>query len=69
MVGSNVPGWIGGWIGRACPWGRESEQAGESLHHLWKTLLRGQGEVKDKSSAAFRHQILRCLVKFNSDND
>lgn len=48
--------------------GRESEQAGESLHHLWKRLVEGQGEVKDKSSEAFRQQILWCLVKFNSDN-
>ena len=60
---------IGEWVekrGRSL--GRESEQPGESLHHLWKRLLEGQGEVKDKNSDAFVAQVLWCLVKFNSDN-
>ena len=48
--------------------GRESEQPGESLHHLWKRVLEGQGEVRDKESNSFVQQTLKCLLKFNSDN-
>ena len=48
--------------------GRESEQSGESLHHLWKRVLEGQGEVRNKESDSFAQQTLRCLLKFNSDN-
>ena len=60
---------VGQWVerhGRAL--GKEGEQAGESLHHFWKRSLESQGEVKDKQSQAFETNILRVLVKFNSDN-
>ena len=48
--------------------GKESEQPGESLHHLWRRLLEGQGKVKDKESEAFQLHIISCLLKFNADN-
>ena len=41
---------------------------GESLHHYWKRLLEGQGEVKNKDSTSLQTQTLRCISKFNSDN-
>ena len=29
------------------------ESSGEALHHIWKRLIEGQGEVKNKPSDAF----------------
>ena len=60
---------VGQWVernGRSL--GREGEQSGEALHHFWRRVLEGQGEVKNKNSSAFRNSILYCLSKFNSDN-
>ena len=48
--------------------GMESEQSGESLHHVWRILLESRGEVKDKGSEAHMEQVLRCLIKLNSDH-
>ena len=48
--------------------GRESEQPGESVYHLRKRVLEGQGEVRDKESNSFVQQTLKCLLMFNSDN-
>ena len=60
---------VGQWVeSRGRSLGKEAEHAGESLHHHWKRLLEGQGEVKDKGSKAFETHILRCMGKFNSDS-
>ena len=60
---------VGQWVERhGMALGKVGEEAGESLHHFWKRMLQGQGEVKDKESPAFDAHILRVLVKFNSDN-
>ena len=48
--------------------GKVGEEAGEALHHFWKRMLQGHGEVKDKESPAFDAHILQVLAKFNSDN-
>ena len=65
IILEHVPQWVEA-NGRSL--GKEAEHAGESLHHHWKRLLEGQGEVKDKSSKAYETHILRCLSKFDSDN-
>lgn len=57
------------WIdrhGRAM--GKESESSGEALHHLWKRMLDGKGEVKIKESEAYVVSTLQSLLKFNADN-
>ena len=60
---------VGQWVERnSRSLGREGEQSGEALHHFWRRVLEGQGEVKDKDSLAFRENIMFCLLKFNSDN-
>ena len=48
--------------------GREGEQQGESLHHIWKRLLESQGEPKVKGSPAHVLFILRCVLMFNANN-
>ena len=61
----HVEEWVDNF-GRAL--GMESEQPGESLHHLWRVVLEQVGEPKDKDSKIWRDIILRCLLKVNSDN-
>ena len=48
--------------------GMESEQPGESLHHVWRVFLERIGEVKNKDSQKHLDQVLWCLVKLNSDH-
>lgn len=48
--------------------GREGESPGEALHHLWKRLVDGRGEVKDKESEAFVKSTFHSLLKLNADN-
>ena len=57
------------WVdrhGRAM--GRESESPGEALHHLWKRLVEGKGEVKDKESQVYVDITLQSLLKLVADN-
>ena len=42
--------------------GRESESPGEALHHHWKRLVEGKGEVKDKKSQAYIDSTLHCSL-------
>ena len=48
--------------------GTESEQPGESLHHVWRVFLERTGEVKNKESKKHMDQVLWCLTKLNSDH-
>ena len=65
IILEHVPQWVER-NGRSL--GKEAEHAGESLHHHWKRLLEGQGEVTNKNSKAHENHILHCVAKFNSDN-
>ena len=48
--------------------GREGEQQGEAVHHIWKRLLESQGQPKVKESQAFVNFIMRALLMFNANN-
>ena len=48
--------------------GREGEQQGEALHHIWKQLLESQGQPKVKESQAFVNSIMRALLMFDANN-
>ena len=48
--------------------GREGEQQGEAVHHIWKRLLESQGQPKVKESQAFVNFIMRSLLMFNANN-
>ena len=48
--------------------GREGEQPGEAVHHIWKRLLESQGQPKVKESQAFVNFIMRALLMFNANN-
>ena len=48
--------------------GRERESSGEALHHLWKRLIEGKGEVKDKDSEAYVIITFRSMMKLVADN-
>ena len=48
--------------------GKEGEQPGESLHHLWRKLLENLGEPKKKNSKSFKSAILKSLLMFNANN-
>ena len=39
--------------------GKEGESSGEALHHHWKRLIEGQGEVNKKESDAYIAITLR----------
>ena len=57
------------WIdrnGRAL--GKEAESPGEALHHLWKRMVDGNGDVKVKESEAYVKSTMQTLLKFNADN-
>ena len=49
--------------------GREGEQPGEAVHHIWKRLLESQGQPKVKESQAFVNFIMRALLMFNVRNE
>ena len=48
--------------------GKEGEQQGEAVHHIWKRLLESQGQPKVKESPAYVQFILKCLLMFNANN-
>ena len=48
--------------------GREGEQQGEAVHHLWRRLLESQGEPKVKEGPAFTKFILRSILMFNANS-
>ena len=48
--------------------GKEGEQQGEAVHHIWKQLLQTIGEPKVKESPAFIRVILKALLIFNANN-
>ena len=57
------------WVDRNCrSMGRERESSGEALHHLWKRLIEGKGEVKDKDSEAYVIITFRSMMKLVADN-
>ena len=57
------------WVDRnSCSLGKEGESSGEALHHIWKRLIEGKGEVKNKESDAFEKSTFQSLLKLNSDN-
>ena len=50
------------------PLGREGEQAGESIHHVWKKLLSSMGEPKEKESPEFVKLVMKSLLILNARN-
>ena len=57
------------WVDMFCrPLGREGEQGGEAVHHVWLRLLETLGEPKDKSGSAFVRFAMKALLIFNSNN-
>ena len=48
--------------------GKEGEQQGEAVHHIWKRLLELQGQPKVEESFAFREFIMKALLMFNANN-
>ena len=48
--------------------GRESESSGEAMHHLWKRMVEGKGEVKDKDSEAYVKSTFQSMMKLVADN-
>ena len=57
------------WIDRnGRSMGKEGEASGEALHHLWKRMVEGKGEVKIKESEAYVVSTFQSMLKFNADN-
>ena len=57
------------WVDRNCrSLGKEGESSGEALHHIWKRLIEGKGEVKKKESKSFEKSTFQSLLKLNADN-
>ena len=57
------------WIDRnSRSLGKEGESSGESLHHAWRLMLEGQGEVKVKESNYDMKVIMSTLLRFNATN-
>ena len=57
------------WIDRnARSLGKEGECSGEALHHTWKRMLEGQGEVKDKEGGWDVKVTMATLLRFNATN-
>ena len=57
------------WVdrnGRAM--GKEGECSGEALHHLWKRMLEGLGEVKQKESEPYVKIMHNTVLRFNANN-
>ena len=48
--------------------GKEGEASGEALHHTFKLMLEGQGEVKVKESDSDIKVIFSTLLRFNANN-
>ena len=48
--------------------GREEEQLGEAVHHIWKHLLESLGQPKVKESPAFVQFVMKALLIFNANN-
>ena len=43
-------------------------QQGEVLHHIWKHLLKPEGQQKVKESPAFVQFVMKALLMFNANN-
>ena len=50
------------------PLGKEGEQPGEAVHHIWRRLLETLGEPKVKESPAFVKLVYKALLIFNTNN-
>ena len=48
--------------------GKEGECSGEALHHTWRRMLEGQGEVKVKESEWDVKTTFNTLLRFNTTN-
>jgi hypothetical protein len=48
--------------------GREGEQGGEAIHHIWLRLLETLGEPKKKEGLFYVQFILKAFLQFNSNN-
>ena len=48
--------------------GKEGEQQGEAVHHIWKRLLESLGQPKDQESRAFIKFIMKALLIFNANS-
>ena len=48
--------------------GKEGDASGEALHHTFKLMLEGQGEVKVKESDSDIKVIFSTLLRFNANN-
>ena len=48
--------------------GKEGEQSGEAVHHIWRRLLESLGEPKKKESPAWVKFISKALLMFNASN-
>ena len=57
------------WVDVFCrPLGREGEQGGEAVHHVWLRLLETLGEPKEKSGPVFVIFAMKALLIFNTNN-
>ena len=57
------------WIGRNTrSLGKEGECSGKAMHHTWKRMLEGQGEVKDKEGGWDVKVTMATLLRFNATN-
>ena len=57
------------WIDRnSRSLGKEGKSSGEKLHHAWRLMLEGQGEVKVKESTYDVKVIMSILLRFNATN-
>ena len=48
--------------------GKEGEQQGEAVHHIWKRLLESLGQPKDQESDASIKFIMKALLIFNANS-
>ena len=48
--------------------GKEGEQGGEAIHHIWKQLLDSIGEPKETESEPYKKVIMKTLLMINSNH-
>ena len=65
ILTTHVEQWVD-FFGRAL--GREGEQAGEAIHHVWKNLLGTLGEPKEKEGSEFVKLVMKAILILNARN-
>ena len=48
--------------------GKEGEQGGEAIHHIWKQQLESIGEPKEKESEPYKRVVMKTLLMINNNH-